>query len=214
MPPAALPLEHQIVQAIWTGTTNVALLPTVFLTCRVGMQFESVISFFTFVTSTAYHVCESLKTPFLGFNHGRWHHMDNVFAITGLMVNIVNFAQAPRPSALREFRNALAASIVICAQLSSPWDLLHTVVPLALGFVLMVLEMVYLRRLPTLDRVDAVKALLCTLIAGLCFYKGLDERSDWLRLWHGGWHIGVGGVSYFSVRCQNPQLRKVTQKSE
>ncbi|CAK9061063.1 Mitogen-activated protein kinase kinase kinase A [Durusdinium trenchii] len=85
------------------------------------------------VTSSLYHVCESLQVKFLGFNHGRWHHMDNVFAVTALLLNIANFAQGPRPSAFRELRNSLATSVVVCFQVASPWNLMHTILPLAAG---------------------------------------------------------------------------------
>ncbi|CAE7464450.1 mkkA [Symbiodinium sp. CCMP2592] len=178
------------------------------------MRFESIVCFFTLVTSATYHVCESLDYKFLGVNHYRWHFMDNIFAITGIMLNIMNFAQAPRPSALREFRIALTVGIVICFQAASPWNLANTVVPLVLSIPMLLIELVYLRRLPTLDKSDAFKALLCVPAAALCFYKGLDESKDWLRLWHGGWHLCIGAVTYFSVRCQNPQLRKAAQKTD
>ncbi|CAE7875319.1 mkkA [Symbiodinium microadriaticum] len=212
--PSPEPVEHPAAQAVWTGATNLSLLPVIFLTYRVDMRFESVVCFFTLVTSATYHVCESLDYKFLGVNHYRWHFMDNIFAITGIMLNIMNFAQGPRPSALREFRMALTIGIVICFQAASPWNLANTVVPLVLSIPMLLMELVYLRRLPTLDKSDALKALLCVPAAALCFYKGLDESKDWLRLWHGGWHLCIGAVTYFSVRCQNPQLRKAAQKTD
>ncbi|CAE7783043.1 mkkA, partial [Symbiodinium necroappetens] len=91
--PSPEPVEHPAAQAVWTGATNLSLLPVVFLTYRVDMRFESVVCFFTLVTSATYHVCESLDYKFLGVNHYRWHFMDNIFAITGIMLNIMNFAQ-------------------------------------------------------------------------------------------------------------------------
>ncbi|CAJ1361921.1 unnamed protein product [Effrenium voratum] len=199
--------EERWIQALWTGGTNLALLPAIVLTGQLDMYFESVVCSFALFTSSMYHVCQSLRCRCLGFNSGRWHHMDNVFAITGLLVSIVNFSQVPRPSSWRELRNTLVVSIVICAQISSPWDLMHSIGPLAVGVVLMFFEMIYLRRLPTLCKADLVKAALCACGGGLCFYKGLDQFEDWLRLWHGGWHIFVGAMLYYCVRAQNPRTR-------
>ncbi|CAK9061312.1 unnamed protein product [Durusdinium trenchii] len=211
---AATTADEQMLQAIWTGGTNLAFVPVFVLTYQEGMHYECIIGFFTMVTSSLYHVCESLQVKFLGFNHGRWHHMDNVFAVTALLLNIANFAQGPRPSAFRELRNSLATSVVVCFQVASPWNLMHTILPLVFGFVLLLVELAYWRRLPSFGKADLFKTLLCGSAAGLCFYKGLDETKDYLRLWHGGWHLCVSAMTYFSVKSQNPhhKLAEVAAK--
>eukprot|EP00913_Durusdinium_trenchii_P031299 g29306.t1 len=223
---AATTADEQMLQAIWTGGTNLAFVPVFVLTYQEGMHYECIIGFFTMVTSSLYHVCESLQVKFLGFNHGRWHHMDNVFAVTALLLNIANFAQGPRPSAFRELRtlgqneawwsarsvprsrggltrNSLATSVVVCFQVASPWNLMHTILPLVFGFVLLLVELAYWRRLPSFGKADLFKTLLCGSAAGLCFYKGLDETKDYLRLWHGGWHLCVSAMTYFSAGAPN-----------
>ncbi|CAK9065624.1 unnamed protein product [Durusdinium trenchii] len=193
---AATTADEQMLQAIWTGGTNLAFVPVFVLTYQEGMHYECIIGFFTMVTSSLYHVCESLQ------------------AVTALLLNIANFAQGPRPSAFRELRNSLATSVVVCFQVASPWNLMHTILPLVFGFVLLLVELAYWRRLPSFGKADLFKTLLCGSAAGLCFYKGLDETKDYLRLWHGGWHLCVSAMTYFSVKSQNPhhKLAEVAAK--
>lgn len=62
-------------------------------------------------------------------------------------------------SPVKALRNSLATSVVICFQVASPWNLLHTILPLAscqegftevfhqvFGALLLVLELLYWRR--------------------------------------------------------------------
>ncbi|CAE8637896.1 unnamed protein product, partial [Polarella glacialis] len=191
--------------AVWTGATNLAMLPACYLSSKHGFQYEAVIGLFTVFTSSAYHVCESLDVNLLGFNEGRWHHMDNIFAIASLMGQIINFAQAPPKSALREIQTTCSVSLCIILQLMSPWDVNYTIIPLVAAFVWMILVLLFQRRLPRLDYSAFRIFLLFIAGAALCFVKGLDERKDWLRLWHGGWHLCIGAVCYFSVKSVNPR---------
>ncbi|CAE8589432.1 unnamed protein product, partial [Polarella glacialis] len=55
---------------VWTGATNLAMLPACYLSSKHGFQYEAVIGLFTVFTSSAYHVCESLDVNLLGFNEG------------------------------------------------------------------------------------------------------------------------------------------------
>ena len=51
------------------------------------------------------------------------------------------------------------------------------------------------------------------LLAGACFVKGLDERQDYLRLWHGLWHCFVGLSGFFSWQSiDNDDIQKVEAK--
>ena len=36
-----------------------------------------------------------------------------------------------------------------------------------------------------------------TLVGVLCFVKGLDDKHDELRMWHGLWHFFAGLAAYF-----------------
>mmetsp|Transcript_95681 Transcript_95681/g.254053 ORF Transcript_95681/g.254053 Transcript_95681/m.254053 type:complete len:217 (-) Transcript_95681:22-672(-) len=194
-----------VIQAWVTGATNFPMVLVAVQAYRYGLYYECVMGLMTMITSTAYHVCQSLDWKLLGFNEGRWHHMDNVFAIASLMAIILGFAQLPKGSAAREMLNTSSVSLAVVAQLMSPWDLNFTVGPLVASAIAFLLSVLARRRLPHLDGRSGRLALAFLFGAAVCFAKGLDQRKDWLRLWHGGWHLFVSGFCLFALRSQHPQ---------
>jgi len=200
------PTSGQAVAQAWvTGATNLAMLLPASQAFRLGLYHEGTMGVMTMLTSSAYHVCQSLDWKLLGFNEGRWHHMDNVFSIASLMAIVLGFAQVPRGSPLREVLNAGSVSLAIVAQLMSPWDVRFTVGPLAAAIMVMLASITWRGRLPKLDLRAGRNAFGLFAGAVLCFVKGLDDRRDWLRLWHGGWHLMVAGFSYYALCAQHPR---------
>lgn len=197
-----------------TGTTNLAMVPTMILAFRRGFYFDSIVGAMAMLTSSAYHVCQSLRVNFLGFNEGRYHHMDNVFAILALCSVIVSFAQFPPQNAAKEVLNTLAVCAAIVSQLMSPWDVKYTIVPLV-GMGLIVIPIAVRRSGQSRrDERSGRLAVVCLAFAIICFVKGLDDHTDWLRLWHGAWHVFIGGVSYFTFNCNYPPKGHVFPSKE
>merc|ERR1719228_2262266 len=97
-----LSMAEKQAMAVTTGVTNLAMLPCLVLACRYRLPYQVIVGAMTMLTSSAYHVCESLDFKLFGFNFGRWHHIDNVFAITSLMCLICGFLQFPRGTVVNE----------------------------------------------------------------------------------------------------------------
>eukprot|EP00928_Gymnodinium_smaydae_P020696 TRINITY_DN18009_c0_g1_i1.p1 TRINITY_DN18009_c0_g1~~TRINITY_DN18009_c0_g1_i1.p1 ORF type:complete len:213 (-),score=24.23 TRINITY_DN18009_c0_g1_i1:240-878(-) len=196
------------IMASATGATNLSLLPACFVCWRNGLYYEMVIGIMTLFTSATYHVCESLNITFLGFNEGRWHHADNVFAILSFMAIISLFSPLKKDPRVREFVNAAWVSIAVVAQLMSPWKIEFTVVPIVISLIYVVLSMIIARRLPRVNGRAGKKALLCLAGAIFFFVKGLNENKDWLRLFHGGWHLSVGVFFFYALLASMPKEEK------
>mmetsp|Transcript_98792 Transcript_98792/g.279271 ORF Transcript_98792/g.279271 Transcript_98792/m.279271 type:complete len:213 (+) Transcript_98792:98-736(+) len=197
------------IQAAATGATNLAMLPALLKAWRLGLYYEMVIGFMTMATSAAYHTCESLNYEFLGFNEGRWHHMDNVFAILSFMAIFSQFSPHHREPRVRETANAVSTSVAVVAQLMSPWQVEYTVAPIVAALVYVMLSIAVARKAPRVDGSAGLRALLTFFCAVTCFVKGLDEAHDTLRLWHGGWHLSVGAFSFYVLDASHPPEEKV-----
>jgi len=195
---------EMVAQAVWTGATNLSFLPVIVWCWRLGLYYDSMIGWMAMLTSALYHICQSLNVSFFGFDDGRYHHMDNVFAIAALVAILFQFAQFSRDSACREIINTASLSVVIVAQLLSPWELAFTVCPLLAAVGVLLCILLHRRCLPRTDPQAGVRALICLACAALCFVKGLDDNGDYLRLWHGGWHVCVGLFCYFASLSANP----------
>mmetsp|Transcript_71309 Transcript_71309/g.220093 ORF Transcript_71309/g.220093 Transcript_71309/m.220093 type:complete len:194 (+) Transcript_71309:39-620(+) len=181
---------------------------------RYRLYYECVIGLMAMLTSTAYHVCESMRWTLFGYNSGRWHQMDNVFAIAALMSIILGYAKLPVGSAARELLNTSSVSLAVVTQLMSPWDLRFTIGPLVASLVVTLAVLLTRRRLPSFGgRVGRISLVFLAGAVG-CFVKGLDQSRDRLRVWHGGWHIFVSGFIVFALRGQHAQPAAETEVAE
>ena len=74
----------------------------------------------------------------------------------------------------------------------APWSTECSVVPIALCAALTLAVLV---RRPDLRRRRwnhwTARGLVLGAAAVGCFAKGLDEDADYLRMWHGAWHVFI-----------------------
>lgn len=188
-------------QAWITGLTNIAYIPACAECFRIGFAYEGVIGFFSMTTSIIYHVCESLDAKFLGLDEGRWHHMDNVFSQSCLILALFVFVQAGRREKSRQVFITFFLCLVICLQFAKPWHFLNTLVPVLSAAITVV---VLIRQRWTLLRYDLANtkvALVALVVAIICFAKGIDEKRDWRRIWHGCWHFMSGTFAYYTLKA-------------
>lgn len=68
-----------------------------------------------------------------------------------------------------------------------------------LSFVVMVVKLAFFENWVTAKPVNWVylkRGLPFILVGLLAFIKGLDDQHDYLRLWHGLWHISIATGTY------------------
>merc|ERR1712187_849975 len=157
---------------------------------------------------------ESLNVKFLGYNEGRWHHMDNVFAILSFMGAISQFAPHHYKPSVREFANTFACGAAVVAQLMSPWDVLYTLAPILFAVIYVFLSTSIARRFVRMDGSSGKRALVALAAAVFFFVKGLNERTDWLRLFHGGWHVTVGIFFYYLLCTIQPERSLIVTETK
>lgn len=186
--------------------THIALLPGL-LVCVWLRQFGLAgLGVCTALTSLLYHVCEVLASPacvsrmtaaapptLLGMNDGKWHRLDNVFAIVSLQHMCLHLSHLP--AGLRSALDWAMVALTLWCQEIAPWDLRFTLLPIAPALLTLVIALLTLR--PALHRTYLVAALAALLPAVVCFAKGLDDTRDYLRMWHGGWHVCMSATVSF-----------------
>lgn len=60
---------------IITGFTNLAIIPTIMIFYKQKMMFQFFISWFTFITSSMYHILDSLSGDRFFLEIGEWHRL-------------------------------------------------------------------------------------------------------------------------------------------
>ena len=58
---------------------------------------------------------------------------------------------------------------------------------------------------PVRSKTDLVTGILTFLVAGYCFARGLKNEHDYLRMWHGLWHLLVCVPSFYLWQIHSPK---------
>jgi hypothetical protein len=207
-------------------STHLAMLSTFYVTMRLGWYTIGMVGGLTLLTSLLYHIAEVMNHPYcfhwkpnpyakvliLGMDDGRWHVLDNVFAIVSLQFLCVHLAdiRQSRASVLQW----LGLGLTLIAQQRNPWDLLNTIYPIIPYVVL--LFGCFVGSSPRLFRRSFSLGVLCMVPAVFCFYKGLDDDRDYLRIWHGLWHVSINAAAacFMLARGPAPKMVEVDNNKE
>lgn len=232
--PAAAPWEakHVFTALATTGTDPLKLLVAASL-ARAGRRFEAFIAVFTWLASSCYHWCNSVRST-LFLDEIDWHKLDNgarrpvlpssaqtlltrhTCAAVGSMVwastTGIELGGFP-PGEWRDSLMYLALTVALLSQECDPWNVLFTLVPILSFYGLSILRWVAiaadvqsicgmpLPRPPPPPRLDALLGWAVSgFFALVAFGKGLDDRRDWLRLWHGAWHVLLAAAAHYSFQ--------------
>lgn len=87
---------------------------------------------------------------------------------------------------------------LICQE-KAPWEEFYTFLPIVVPAVIVILRCIFFleSHLRPSYRWSWMCAGVISLLLGLaCFIKGLDNFNDYLRMWHGMWHV-FGSLGFF-----------------
>lgn len=186
---------EQILMVLLTGITNFGGIPSIIIMFKMKRYFQAHIGFFTIFTSFMYHSLDSVDGE-LYLNAGSWHRLDNIGAITGFMMLFCNLVDHQNHE-LNINLNMIALFIAILAQEKDPWNLNYTLVPITLSIIVFLISTRHKKRRPAYNKEMLGKGIFWILVAAVNFALGLDEFKDYLRFYHGLWHLCVGMSSFY-----------------
>lgn len=155
---------QQFLQVLTVCATNSFLIPAIYMAYKRCMYPECVGVFMLFVTSTFYHIGETLGVKILGMNHGQWHRLDNIFVICSLQnllfflcfstcvshirqntqdesaANMMRYIASDEKfislqKSWLEFMRWASNAMVIFCQEKGPWNELYTILPILLVLI-------------------------------------------------------------------------------
>lgn len=89
--------------------------------------------------------------------------------------------------------------LVIILQQQYYTNLVATLGPIVLSFIVMLVKLAFFENWVTAKPINKVylkRGLPFILVGLLAFIKGLDDQHDYLRLWHGLWHLSISTGTY------------------
>jgi len=202
---------EQLIMLLTTGVTNVMGLPVTIYLYRMQRYFEAFIGVFTVFTSFMYHSVESVDTVFF-LDEGQWHRLDNIGAITGFMMIFV-YLMDNRDHYLDLQLLLGCLFIAILAQEKDPWNLFYTIVPICMACIAWLVVLKFRKRKPQFNFPIFGKSTFFLFIAACCFAVGLDEHRDYLRIYHGLWHMFVGISSFYFWQAKLVKGQELTWRN-
>ena len=219
-PPLMTPNE-QILMLVITGITNFACFPALYIVYNKRMYYQFYIGLFTFLTSFMYHSLESIEWESLYLDRGTWHKLDNIGSINCFQMLFVYWMDNLHYAKGRYYSThtpsidlqlgMISLFLTMIVQANHPWKLENTYVPI-LVLVVVFLVTLALGRRPRFNSYYVKRGLGSLAVAVCCFVKGLDEFSDYLRIYHGLWHCFIGFGSFFlwqSIDRDRPDKREI-----
>jgi hypothetical protein len=194
-------------QVISTGLTNLSCVPGLYIVYKKGLILQFYIGLLTLVTSFMYHVTETMNVT-VWVNPGKWHRLDNIGAIMSLISVCVYFMdtvdkegdhwKSAYETRLDRHLLYIGMGLTLIFQTDAPWKIENTIVPIVIYLVLLVVATLISR--PRLNLAYFKPGITLLLMGGFCFAKGLDDKHDYLRLWHGCWHLLAGSSTFFILQ--------------
>lgn len=196
--------EEKVIMAVITGASNFACLPALILMILYERLFEFYIGLFTMITSFMYHVTESLDTT-IYMEPGKWHMLDNVGSICCINSLLISLMSCYRNHQKIMKLNLFSLFFVLTLQTEGPWDLFNTIFPICV-FIVIVIHDFVIHGLPKYNYTIMSRGTSILLIAIAMFAKGLDEDSDYMRLYHSMWHVTIGAATFYLWQVQEKRL--------
>jgi hypothetical protein len=192
--------SEQVVMAIITGASNFASIPALFLMIRLNRQFEFSLGVFTMLTSFLYHVGESLDAV-IYMTQGKWHVLDNIGSICCINSLLISLMNTYKDKDSQTKLNYFSLFFVMILQAADPWELFNTVFPIIIYTVIVLFDFVK-NGIPNYNNSVVKKGVAILMVAIAMFVKGLDEHSDYLRIYHSLWHITIGFSTFYLWQIQ------------
>ena len=193
-----------------TGFTNFSCLPCLYIVYQKGLYLQFHFGLFTAFTSFMYHSLESVRWRDLYLDKGTWHKLDNIGSVTCFIIIIVYFMDnlefkkgefySKHVVSIDVHLIMIGLFITMIMQAKHAWLIENTVIPILIFFAVFLVKIIFIRR--SRFNYYYFKRGAFFLFIAICFFiKGLDERKDYLRFYHGMWHCFLGISSFYLWQC-------------
>lgn len=190
-PPSGKRNDPPMILFLTCVVSHVTILPALRLLWRRRWMFEVCCGIGGLIASFLYHACQALDGVFF-MSELKWHILDNIFVICNF-ANLAAYVTMFRDARVDFMFKFAALFVALVTQIKAPWEITHTIGPIALFGSAPFIGMLYDRRsYQCFDTKAAVMGMGLLIVAVPFFILGLDDDNDPYRIFHGLWHVFVG----------------------
>ena len=183
-----------ILISLISGMTNLSGIPIIKLFYMKGYMFHFYLSLLTFLSSFMYHSTEYIDFEIF-MSTDKWHYLDNISSITlmnCLFIHYMNYDNYVDSLNINYF----SLVFILIFQTKAPFELINTFIPLSFFFLLM-LYYITLYGIKNINYTPIKNGLVLMTLGLICFFKGLDRKTDYLRFVHSIWHVFAGWGGFY-----------------
>ncbi|KAM3142093.1 hypothetical protein pb186bvf_005747 [Paramecium bursaria] len=159
----------------------------------------------TFVCSFMYHISDSTQLEFF-LPELEWHRLDDVGSICCIIELMIYMIQPTQE--LRNLISWLSFILVMFLKEDHAWEIWSSIFPISLVLIYYVYSMPHVQiKQKGLQR----KGAFILIFAVICFYKGLNEFQDYLRIWHSLWHIFISFATFYLAQVHSSEPVSISQ---
>ena len=205
MNPEMYSYNEKCLIVIITLLSHLSMVPMVTLLALKKLPIEFIFGFASIFFSFMYHLLEYIEMDIV-LDSEKWHELDNIGAITGLLGLILEFLNESRN--FRTSVKMIGHTCTLIFQKLGPWQIQNTIMPIVLGAIFLITNLL-VKGAPKINRIALGKGIVLLVFAIFFFVLGLDDGNDYLRLYHNLWHafLGFSGVYLWQVqdeKCLSP----------
>ncbi|CAK71570.1 unnamed protein product (macronuclear) [Paramecium tetraurelia] len=196
---------EMFLMVIITAVSNGVMIPQIIYTYKIKNVHTLFLSGLLFVSSFMYHLSESIGVEPIILKEVDWHQLDNIASICGLM-ELFNYLMQNNRSTRKSIQ-WINFIFVVIIQESHAWNVWATVIPILISLIIFIIKQTFYPKKGQIVNKDYLhKGLFYLFIGFIAFYFGLDEYKDYLRLWHGLWHLAMNQAYFHLYQLFNPKV--------
>ena len=199
---------EQILTGSITMFTNISWIPTLLLLYRRRMNYHLFLGILTTVSAIFYHFLESFSIKYFILSKDNWHKLDNIGGIS-CSVSLIIYLMNNENQEVDAYLNYFNMILILILQEKSYTNIKYTIFPLALFFCIYLGKFLFIiRKLPIYNWKIFKKSVYLLAICIFCFSRGLNRKQDYLRIFHGLWHLflGINSFYFFQSRIDDKEL--------
>jgi hypothetical protein len=195
---------ERIFMAAITGSSHITIIPTIILMKYQKKTYGYYLGIFALMNSILYHICGSLKVKIFLSPH-KWHELDNIGVICCLNGFILSLSKLNNNLDIQNKLNYLSLFLVLIYQKRDPWNIYNAVMPIVIFTVVLIIQLIYYG-IPKYYLEPFQKGFFFLILAIAMFFKGLDDKNDYLRIYHSFWHVLIGISLFYLLQIQNIKI--------
>ncbi len=194
--------NERIIKVLLSFLSNMAFVPIVKIMYIHRRYFHFTIGIYLVICTFFYHLSDDLEISIL-FNVDKWHRLDQIGSLTSLCLLLIYFMNVKEEKTMMMLQYSSILSVIFF-QIQEPYQLVNIFGPLVLWFIVFLISLYYFGLAKINPTIPVFRTLLFLTIGCVSFLLGINDKEDYLRIYHSIWHVFISLQGVYSWQIKEP----------